>query len=196
MDSQENNSNNSDIFDSWEDLDETGVLEKKFNDILSAKKKSGKYQRSKSTVNLILTGEDALRSQYVGPEPTVKILRRPKDLQMENGDRRRPLKPLRQREQEYAQARLKILGGVQQPISSPVAAVAATGATNAAGSSRRGQDCAGVAAAAVAAAAATAANAHTDGTSALPAEKRRCQAQNIARMPRGPDGTRGFNVKR
>lgn len=63
-------------------------------------------------VKIILTGDDALRSQYVPPEPTVKILKRPsKDVQNSNDSKvYQPKKTLRQREQEYAEARLRILG--------------------------------------------------------------------------------------
>lgn len=66
-------------------------------------------------MNIILTGDDALRSQYVPPEPTVKILKRPtKDVQ-NNVDPKmfQPKKTLQQREQEYAEARLRILGEAQ-----------------------------------------------------------------------------------
>lgn len=62
---------------------------------------------------MILIGDDALRSQYVPPPPTVKILKRPsKETQCTNGDLkpRQQFKTLKQREQEYAQARLRILG--------------------------------------------------------------------------------------
>lgn len=69
--------------------------------------------KNQSSVNVILIGDDAVRSQYVPPEPTVKILKRPsKDAQSQNGDcrPRQPIKTLKQREQEYAEARLRILG--------------------------------------------------------------------------------------
>lgn len=62
-------------------------------------------------INIILTGDDALRSQYVPPEPTVKILKRP-TISQSNNDTKvvQPKKTLEQREQEYAKARLRILG--------------------------------------------------------------------------------------
>lgn len=61
---------------------------------------------------MILIGEDALRTQYVPPEPTVKILKRPTKESSMNGDYKpkQPIKTLKQREQEYAEARLRILG--------------------------------------------------------------------------------------
>lgn len=66
-------------------------------------------------LKIILTGDDALRSQYVPPEPTVKILKRPAKEVQNNSDVKnfQPKKTLQQREQEYAQARLRILGEAQ-----------------------------------------------------------------------------------
>lgn len=59
-----------------------------------------------------MTGDDALRSQYVPPEPAVKILKRPTKQHHTNNDTKvlQPKKTLKQREQEYAEARLRILG--------------------------------------------------------------------------------------
>lgn len=63
-------------------------------------------------MKIILTGEDALRTQYVPPEPTVTILKRPsKDAQNPSDSKIfQPKKTLQQREQAYAEARLRILG--------------------------------------------------------------------------------------
>lgn len=63
-------------------------------------------------MKIIITGDDALRSQYVPPEPTVKILKRPSKDAQNNSDSKvyQPKKTLQQREQEYAEARLRILG--------------------------------------------------------------------------------------
>lgn len=67
---------------------------------------------SLTPIKIILTGDDALRSQYVPPEPTVKILKRPTKQNHTNMDTKvyQPKKTLKQREQEYAEARLRILG--------------------------------------------------------------------------------------
>lgn len=63
---------------------------------------------------IILTGDDALRTQYVPPEPTVKILKRPtKSAPATDNKTVQPKKTLQQREKEYAQARLRILGEAQ-----------------------------------------------------------------------------------
>lgn len=63
-------------------------------------------------ITVTLTGDDALRSQYVSNEPAVKILKRPTNEGNLNKDGKKaaPKKTLQQREQEYAQARLRILG--------------------------------------------------------------------------------------
>lgn len=65
---------------------------------------------------MILNDDDSMRS-YCPAEPTVKILKRP------TNDRRNPsaaelkpkapIKTLQQREQEYAEARLRILGSAK-----------------------------------------------------------------------------------
>lgn len=152
----------SDVFDNWEDLDKTEVLEQKLKQIVPrAVEIEPKSCNNQSPVNVILIGDDAVRSQYVPPEPTVKILKRPsKDAQSQNGDcrPRQPIKTLKQREQEYAEARLRILGEAHSSekdcdnkISGIQNKVAAVG----------------------------------------------CEAAApIVRLPRGPDGTRGFNVRR
>ncbi|KAJ8983959.1 hypothetical protein NQ317_008661 [Molorchus minor] len=103
------------VIENWEEIEETDVLEKKFNQLITPSKSldsmsnNGNLERP---VKIILTGDDALRSQYVPPEPTVKILKRPsKDAQNSNDSKVfQPKKSLQQREQEYAQARLRILG--------------------------------------------------------------------------------------
>lgn len=58
-----------------------------------------------------------MRSQYVPPEPTVKILKRPTKEVQNSADPKsyQPKKTLEQRKQEYAQARLRILGEAQSP---------------------------------------------------------------------------------
>lgn len=53
---------------------------------------------------MIILGDDSVRSQYVPPKPTVKILKRPQsdlrgngDGQMSNGDKpKQPIKSLKQ----------------------------------------------------------------------------------------------------
>lgn len=78
---------------------------------------------------IIIQGEDSIRTQYTPPEPSVKILKRPsrenKDdstgsefISVVNGDtksNRQPVKTLQQRQMDYAEARLRILGEAKSP---------------------------------------------------------------------------------
>lgn len=67
---------------------------------------------------MLLNDDDCMRTQYVPPEPTVKILKRPtndKNNQQLLAEQKpkAPIKTLQQREQEYAEARLRILGSAK-----------------------------------------------------------------------------------
>lgn len=66
---------------------------------------------------MLLNDDDCIRTQYVPPEPTVKILKRPtNDVNSQQSAEQRPkapIKTLQQREQEYAEARLRILGSAK-----------------------------------------------------------------------------------
>lgn len=64
---------------------------------------------------MLLSDEDCMRTQYVPPEPTVKILKRPQSNQQLSAEQKpkAPIKTLQQREQEYAEARLRILGSAK-----------------------------------------------------------------------------------
>lgn len=114
-----------------------------------------------------MLGEDAVRSQYVPPRPTVKILKRPtRDSQgsgdgpLVNGDKpKQPIKSLKQREQEYAEARKRILGEEKSPEEKILQEI------------NRIQP-----------------KSINPSNSGVPI--------NVLRMPIGPDGTRGFNVRR
>lgn len=68
---------------------------------------------------LLLNDDDSMRTPYVPPEPTVKILKRPTNdrnsLQAADAKPKAPIKTLQQREQEYAEARLRILGSAKSP---------------------------------------------------------------------------------
>lgn len=73
----------------------------------------------RATFNVMLLDDDeCMRTQYVPPEPTVKILKRPsneksKEQLLAESRPKAPIKTLQQREQEYAQARLRILGSAK-----------------------------------------------------------------------------------
>lgn len=72
---------------------------------------------------MILNDDDCMRTQYVPPEPTVKILKRPtndkNNQQLAEQKPKAPIKTLQQREQEYAEARLRILGSAKSADDEP-----------------------------------------------------------------------------
>ncbi|XP_015437881.1 PREDICTED: SUZ domain-containing protein 1 [Dufourea novaeangliae] len=163
-----------DVLESWEEIEESGALDKKLDALqLNAVEaldeiESSSFKTNHSTnTRMIILGEDGMRSQYVPPKPTVKILKRPtRDSQgsgdgpLVNGDKpKHPIKTLKQREQEYAEARKRILGEEKSPEEKVEQEI------------NRIQP-----------------KAITPSGSGLPS--------NVVRMPIGPDGTRGFNVRR
>lgn len=84
---------------------------------------------SRNNGPIIVQGEDSIRTQYTPPEPSVKILKRPTretknncsnsdSLGLLNGESkssRQPVKTLQQRQLDYAEARLRILGEAKSP---------------------------------------------------------------------------------
>lgn len=164
-----------DVLESWEDIEESGALDKKLDALqLNAVEaleeiESPSFRSNHSTnTRMIILGEDGMRSQYVPPKPTVKILKRPSrdsqgsgDGPLINGDKpKQPIKSLKQREQEYAEARKRILGEERSPEEKLVQEISRIQPKSMIPS----------------------------GSSNLPT--------NVLRMPIGPDGTRGFNVRR
>lgn len=163
-----------DILESWEEIEESEVLDKKLDALqLNAVEaleeiESSSFKSSHNTgTRMIMLGEDGMRSQYVPPKPTVKILKRPtRDSQgsgdgpLVNGDKpKQPIKSLKQREQEYAEARKRILGEEKSPEEKLMQEINKIQPKSI-----------------------------TPSNSGLPS--------NVIRMPTGPDGTRGFNVRR
>lgn len=77
--------------------------------------------KEKNSRTMILSVDDDPRSHFgpYGPqEPTLKILKRPQDTEGRTSGENRPkapVKSLQQREQEYAEARLRILGAAKSP---------------------------------------------------------------------------------
>lgn len=72
------------------------------------------------TLEPVILNEEVSRTQYVHQQPQVKILKRPsatkrKDTLLMNGEKvsKQPIKTLQQREAEYAEARLRILGAAK-----------------------------------------------------------------------------------
>ncbi|XP_058794240.1 SUZ domain-containing protein 1 [Phymastichus coffea] len=155
------------VFESWEEMEESGTLDKKLQALeVNPADGIGDESRSKNNSNtrIIILGDETMRSQYP-PKPTVKILKRPDrnspgDGILINGDKpKQPIKSLKQREQEYAEARKRILGEEKSPEEKIISEInRIQGKTLIASGSN------------------------------LPI--------NITRLPTGPDGTKGFNVRR
>jgi len=123
-----------DVCNSWEDMDPT-VLEKQLERINLEKSKRDQTDEAQNIkilsrqqgdtdirVQLDDTLLESLRSQYVPPEPKISILSRPKassgvsnthHLNGHCSNKNKPVKTLQQREQEYAEARMRILGDVK-----------------------------------------------------------------------------------
>ncbi|KAL6258426.1 hypothetical protein P5V15_010383 [Pogonomyrmex californicus] len=156
-----------DILESWEQIEETGALDKRLEALRLNTEEEVESSRTSHDANtrMILLGEDGLRSQYVAPKPMVKILKRPTGDSRGSGDGpfddkpKQPIKSLKQREQEYAEARRRILGEEKSPEEKMMQEI------------NRIQ-----------------AKSSTPNGNNFP--------NNVVRMPIGPDGTRGFNVRR
>ncbi|OWF46690.1 SUZ domain-containing protein 1-like isoform X1 [Mizuhopecten yessoensis] len=96
------------VLDSWEELDDSRIMNKKLEEI-----KISNQDDKKMTGSLVLENQD--RTQY---QPQVRILKRRSDpgatassqQDASKGSVNKHNKTLEQREKEYAEARLRILG--------------------------------------------------------------------------------------
>lgn len=170
------------IYESWEDMEDAGVLDKKIK-ILQTKSSTETPKTSNGGLVIL---DDSVRQYYGPPDPKVKILKRPtisSEGNQVNGDSRpRQHKTLKQREQEYAEARLRILGEARSPDESPTSpsAINANEGMNhlqakleVLTTSDQGKTTQGV-------------------VGELRPAKVVIESDNILRTPRGPDGTKGF----
>ncbi|XP_059059734.1 SUZ domain-containing protein 1 [Achroia grisella] len=102
-----------DVCESWEDMDEIG-LDQKIKLMSSECAPVTALKGCKVTVE-----ENAcIGSQCVMPEPAIRILKRPSSSasgQLNGESRSRPVKTLEQRQKEYEEARLRILGEARSP---------------------------------------------------------------------------------
>ncbi|KAJ8687348.1 hypothetical protein QAD02_023142 [Eretmocerus hayati] len=151
-----------DVYDSWEEMEDSGALDKKLQALnVNPEDENSTSRQHNTDTRIIILGDETMRTQYM-PKQAVKILKRPdrQEGPMLNGDKpKQPIKSLKQREQEYAEARKRILGEEKSPEELLEAEVnRIQGKTLVPGSSN------------------------------LPT--------NVTRMPNGPDGTKGFNVRR
>ncbi|CAB3372844.1 Hypothetical predicted protein [Cloeon dipterum] len=158
-----------DACESWEELEDSGELDKKLNIIQSKKEEKSK----KSNEAVVIIQDESLRSMLSPQEPTVKILKRPtktNDNQVTPDQPVRRHKTLQEREQEYAEARLRILGSACSPSE----------VTNAADNVRGVQT--------------VTANGHISGPNSVDQQLLRQDFDtNVIRVPKGPDGSKGFS---
>ncbi|CAF0990490.1 unnamed protein product [Brachionus calyciflorus] len=114
------NSKDDEICDDWEQLDqlkiEKSLLNMKNNSSLSGRSNEDDEKNYKNLSNSNMSSVPFINNQF--PQPAIKILKRPSsekkltDLpnQAQANQASQPIKTFEQREQEYAQARLRILG--------------------------------------------------------------------------------------
>ncbi|KAH0952138.1 hypothetical protein HN011_010912 [Eciton burchellii] len=156
-----------DVLESWEQIEESGTLDKRLDALRLNAEEEIESSRSSHNANtkMIILGEDGLRSQYVPPKPTVKILKRPTGNSRGSGDGpnddkpKQPIKSLKQREQEYAEARRRILGEEKSPQEKMTQEINKI-------------------------------------QPKLTVPNNGNFPSNVVRMPTGPDGTRGFSVRK
>ncbi|XP_063363810.1 SUZ domain-containing protein 1 [Cydia amplana] len=106
-----------DVCESWEDMDEIG-LDTKIKLMSSASPPVKTPLKGCKVTNVIVEDSACIGSQCVMPEPAIRILKRPSTLASGqlNGERNaRPVKTLQQRQKEYEEARLRILGEARSP---------------------------------------------------------------------------------
>ncbi|GAB0087894.1 SUZ domain-containing protein [Sergentomyia squamirostris] len=155
-----------DVLDSWEEIDETQLTAK----INKMREHSSRTSSGKKSA--ILSAEDDPRSHFnsYGPqEPTMKILKRPQDSEGRPGSDNRPkapVKTLQQREQEYAEARMRIMGSAKSPEDEQISNNTVMRRLKEASGSTSRQTSSG------------------------------STPEGLIRLPRGPDGTAGFTLKR
>ncbi|KAG4072664.1 hypothetical protein HA402_004753 [Bradysia odoriphaga] len=179
---------NEDVFDNWEEIDEVELTSK-----LNQLKRESNLQSAAPHLNgnqgavkmMLLNDVDERLSTYGPVEPTVKILKRPT---LEQNSRsttdmkpKAPVKSLRQREHEYAQARLRILGSAKSPEEITDTNTEVLGKTNSSlDNSRKSSYSNGMVG---------------QSTSSDLTQNQR-PPDGIIRLPRGPEGGAGFLIRR
>ncbi|XP_013134103.1 PREDICTED: SUZ domain-containing protein 1 [Papilio polytes] len=105
-----------DVCESWEDMDDIG-LDNKIK-LMSSVPAPVKSLKGCKVTNVIVEESACIGSHCIMPEPAIRILKRPSSLasgQLNGESRARPVKTLEQRQKEYEQARLRILGEARSP---------------------------------------------------------------------------------
>ncbi|XP_072174884.1 SUZ RNA-binding domain-containing-like [Diadema setosum] len=106
-----------DVWDSWEDMADSGVLDKRLEE---EKKQHEAQQKLQASIQVSRLQEDTHRTSY---QPQLRILKRPTEAAgdpgpVENkGANKTRQKTLAEREEEYKQARLRILGSAETDFS-------------------------------------------------------------------------------
>ncbi|XP_011670632.2 SUZ domain-containing protein 1-like [Strongylocentrotus purpuratus] len=109
------------VWDSWEDMADSGVLEKKLKEAQKQRDRATQEKKD-ATPAVVLLQEDTQRTSY---QPQLRILKRPTEAggdqnATENKDvNKTKQKTLAEREEEYKQARLRILGSAETDFSEP-----------------------------------------------------------------------------
>lgn len=207
-------SNGDDVLDNWEEIDEAG-LDSKLNQINKIRHEPSTQNQEKlqNMSNLTMSFQNSIPMMMVMQQTeneysssSVKILRRPvqqNSVSSRNkGERpKQPIKTLQQREQEYAEARLRILGSAKNPeddletSTKNTVDVLNTAITLPLQVGQRYSN--------------TSKSMQTDGcvvknqmnetsptSSMMVGGINTRYNQNVLRMPRGPDGTSGFQTPR
>ncbi|XP_046464545.1 SUZ domain-containing protein 1-like [Daphnia pulex] len=157
------------ILDDWEQMADSGLLDKKLQ---SLKTRIPEEVRNPDEIqqqtHFLFNGDGSVKPNVLGPPPQIKILKRPQHngsahahqqgaFASSNGQAKpKPLvKTLQQKEAEYAEARLRILGEAA-PANIPLPDLGISKLQNRMENLRTEESC-------------------------------------LVRLPKGPDGTRGFN---
>lgn len=206
-------SNEDDVLDNWEEIDEAG-LDSKLNQINKTRKEPSKIseiEKEQNMSNLAMSFHNGIPMMMVIQQKaneykstnysteamcSVKILRRPVQQHSAsstmNAERPKPpIKTLQQREQEYAEARLRILGSAKNPEDDLETPFSKTVELLQSDISQHSNNCKNYA--------------MHGGSAAIKDESLNFPAsssinlrysQNVLRMPKGPDGTNGFQIPR
>jgi len=171
------------VADTWEDLEDSGELDKKLEQLVVQTSETTSEPTSvlQNDIPAPCLLEDCPgRTTY---QPTVRILKRDSSAPTINNSVAVPSKPtrtLQEREAAYAEARLRILGSAAGSDSSDDedAASSAVSSTDSPRSTRDGK-CE-----------------RSSSATSISSSKDKKDDKNILREPRGPDGTKGFSLSR
>lgn len=108
------------VWDSWEDMADSGVLDKKLEE--AQKQRDSQQMKQESVPSAPLLQEESQRTAY---QPQLRILKRPTEAggdqsaEQNKDQHKTKQKTLAEREEEYKQARLRILGSAETDFSEP-----------------------------------------------------------------------------